>query len=409
MKKIGLFEGYGIELEYIIVRTDTLDVLPLADEVLRAAAGRYTTDYDNGVMGWSNELVSHLIEVKNVVPLPSLKGLARSFHKETEKIHEILRPLNGRLMPSGMHPWMNPRRETRLWNHRYRHIYETYDGIFNCRRHGWANVQSMHLNISFSNDGEFGRLHAAVRLLLPLIPALAASSPIAEGRVTGRLDTRLSYYSANQRRVPSITGRIIPEPVYTKSAYRSSILQKMFRDIARHDPGGILQNEWLNSRGTVPRFERSAMEIRVIDTQECPAADIAVAEAIAGVLKLLASGRWSSSEDQKSWKTAPLASILRKTGISGEKTVLDHARYLALFGFPGKRARASELWEHLVSEARSSGYISRESEAVLRVILRQGTLARRILGAAGKSPSRKRLMTVYETLCQCLASNELFA
>ena len=36
------------------------------------------------------------------------------------------------------------------------------------------------LNLPFSSDEEFGRLHAAIRLLLPLLPALAASSPLVE-------------------------------------------------------------------------------------------------------------------------------------------------------------------------------------------------------------------------------------
>ena len=88
-------------------------------------------------------------------------------------------------MPSGMHPWMQPARETRLWPHESGPIHRAYDALFDCRRHGWANLQSMHVNLPFGEDltpdGEFARLHAAVRLVLPLLPALAASTPHHNG------------------------------------------------------------------------------------------------------------------------------------------------------------------------------------------------------------------------------------
>src|SRR3954462_5006799 len=98
---------------------------------------------------------------------------------------------------------MNPDVETRLWPHDNAEIYSAYDQIFGCRSHGWANLQSMHVNLPFANDTEFARLHAAVRLVLPLLPALGASSPFAEGRAPGPLDLRLQAYRANSPSIPS--------------------------------------------------------------------------------------------------------------------------------------------------------------------------------------------------------------
>ena len=217
MKKsasLHLFEGYGIELEYMIVDKSTLDILPISDELLRKAAGKYTNEFDNGAFGWSNEFVLHVLELKNNIPTREFQVLLDGFNEQVSIISHILEPMGGRLMPSGMHPWMEPLKETKLWTHRNKHIYETYHRIFNCKRHGWANIQSVQINISFDGDEEFGRLHAAIRLILPLIPALAASSPIAEGKLTGINDTRLSFYTVNQRKIPSIMGMVIPEPVY---------------------------------------------------------------------------------------------------------------------------------------------------------------------------------------------------
>ena len=62
-------------------------------------------------------------------------------------------------MPGGMHPWMDPARETRLWPHDNAHVYRQYDEIFDCSRHGWSNLQSTHINLPFANDMEFARVY----------------------------------------------------------------------------------------------------------------------------------------------------------------------------------------------------------------------------------------------------------
>ena len=71
--------------------------------------------------------------------------------------------------------------------------------------------------------------------MLPILPALAASSPFLDGRDTGFADSRIDVYAGNQRAVPSITGRVIPEPVRSEAQYDDEILQPMYRAIAPHD------------------------------------------------------------------------------------------------------------------------------------------------------------------------------
>ena len=44
-----------------------------------------------------------------------------------------------------------------------------------------TNIQAVHLTLPFRGASEFGRLMAACRVVLPLLPALAASSPFVEG------------------------------------------------------------------------------------------------------------------------------------------------------------------------------------------------------------------------------------
>jgi hypothetical protein len=119
----------------------------------------------------------HVLEFKTNGPVPDLRNVAGLFQEEVRRANRRLESLGGRLMPGGTHPWMDPVTETKLWPHEYNEIYRTFDRIFGCQGHGWANVQSTHINLPFSNDVEFGRLHAAIRGVLPLIPALAAASP----------------------------------------------------------------------------------------------------------------------------------------------------------------------------------------------------------------------------------------
>ena len=406
---LSLFEGCGIELEHMLVHSGSLDVLPVSDMVLRSRTGRSVNEVVSGQAGWSNEFVLHVMEIKNIKPVRTLSGLSLLLQEQVTHINRILDEWDGRLMPSGMHPWMNPVKETRIWKHRNRKIYETYDRIFGCKSHGWANIQSTHLNLSFHGDEEFGMLHAAVRLLLPLIPALAASSPVVEGKVTGTMDNRLSFYRKNQLLVPSVSGRIIPEPVFTCSGYDDRILQKMYKDISRYDTGGMLQHEWLNSRGAIPRFERSAIEIRLADTQECPLADIAVATALTSVLKALVKGQWGSWQEQAAWPVKRLVSVLDRTIRSGEAAIIEDSAYLRAFGYPGKQAKAADVWKYLIAETVVTGATTEKNlMEPLQLILDKGTLSRRILKSVGEKPSHARLHKVYGKLCDCLAEGRLF-
>jgi len=400
------FAGYGIELEYMIVDRETLAVMPIADRLLRAAAGESASDVRRGQFGWSNEIVLHLVELKNVRPDPALEPLAVGFQAEINQINRLLHPLGARLMPTGMHPWMDPVTETRLWSHDNAPIYQAYDRIFDCHKHGQANLQSMHVNLPFANDDEFARLHAAVRLLLPILPALAASSPIADGTPSGLLDTRMEGYRTAVSRVPSVIGQVIPDTLGSRAEYEARVLAPMYRDIAPLDPQGVLQHEWLNARGAIPRFDRNAIEIRVIDVQECPQADLAIAAAATAVIRSLYDGKWSPLAMQQGIGTDALVKILHACIRDAEQAVIDDAGYLRLLGFPDRHCRAGELWRHLIE--MTSLDRSAHWREPLRVILEHGPLARRILRAAGKDVTKARLHAVYEDLCDCLEAGRLF-
>ena len=403
------FEGYGIELEYMIVDRATLDVWPIADRLLVDSSGNTDGSVERGSMGWSNELIAHVIEIKNTRPERSLASLPRRFDAEIRAINAALASHGACLMPTGMHPWMNPATETTLWTHSDAAIYQAFDRLFDCRRHGWANLQSMHVNLPFGDDREFARLHAAIRVVLPIIPALCASSPIADGKVAPFADYRLEAYRTNATRVPSITGDVIPDDVDGKSDYLRAIVDPMFRDIAPLDDAGILRYEWLNARGAIARFDRNAIEIRLCDTQECPRADLAVAAAVAAVVQCGYDERWMSIERQRGFETPRLAAILRSCIRDADRALVDDADYLRVFGLRSHGVRAIDIWRHVLTECRDE--IDRLNPAAaepLDAILRHGPLARRLLRACGRHTERSRLHDVYRRLCECLSEDALF-
>lgn len=404
--RLHLFEATGVELELMIVDADSLDVRPLADRVLGAAGGSGEVEVELGEVAWSNELALHVVEIKTNGPVRELDRVDRLFAASVSRIESILAGHGARLMPSAMHPWMDPTRDLRLWPHEAGPIYRAFDRIFDCRGHGWANLQSLHLNFPFAGDEEFRRLHAAVRLLLPILPALAASSPVVDGRPAAALDARMTFYRHNADRVPSVTGAVVPERVWSREAYERELLGGIYADLEPLDPEGVLRHEWVNARGAIARFDRGAIEIRILDTQERPTADIAIARLVAAALRDLVAERTIRLADQAAWEETRLAEVLWRCAEEAERAPVD-VELARAFGWAGGRApRAGELWA-LLYEREAARLPARHREA-LELILDRGTLARRIRRALGDDFDRERLRSTYGELCDCLSSDRPF-
>ncbi|HYP68848.1 MAG TPA: glutamate-cysteine ligase family protein [Thiobacillaceae bacterium] len=409
MTSLSAYSAYGIELEYMIVNRDSLSVRPIAAKLLKNGSGRIVNELVRKNMVWSNELTLHLIEIKNNPPVPKLLPLVDAFQLEVAEINRQLEVFGACLMPTGMHPWMDPSTETRLWPHDNADIYRTYDSVFGCRQHGFANLQSMHLNLPFQDDAQFARLHAATRLILPILPALAASSPFQGGCSTGFLDNRLKAYCAHQARVPPTMGEVIPDTISSRAECRVRILLPMYEAISSFDPKGALRQEWLNARGAVPRFDRMALEIRLIDMQEYPRADLAVAAVVTALIRWLDEGKVSDLASQQSYPTHHLANLLQACIKDADQASIEDPAYLALLGLPSTPCSAAELWRQLIED-----WWQREPEqrktwnGPLDLILEHGPLSRRILRAVGPNCPGPRQQEVYRSLCNCLSTGHPF-
>jgi gamma-glutamyl:cysteine ligase YbdK (ATP-grasp superfamily) len=281
-----LFEVIGIELEYPVVDGD-LRAQSLVEPLFRRLAGRPVSDVEHGAAAFSNELASHVFEIKALEPERSLRTTEQHLVQGLRAVLRVLKKdFGARLLPTAMHPFFDPS-EGALWPRAGRPIYESYAQIFPVFDHGWMNVQSCHINLPFGSEPETVLLHNAIACLLPYLPALAASSPVYGGRVGPYVCNRLAFYQSNQKRLPRITGEVVPEFMTSYSQYKREILQPIYRDLDRIRGGRRLQHEWVNSRGAILRFSRRAIEIRVLDSQECPKMDIAFAVFIRAALKTM--------------------------------------------------------------------------------------------------------------------------
>lgn len=398
-----LFEVVGVELEYPTVRRSDLEVVSLVEPLFRRLAGRPASDVACGQAEFSNELADHVFEVKTARPKSGLPEAEAILFEGVSEASRVLRDeFDARLLPTAMHPWMDPA-QGKTWKRSGRAIYETYSKLFNLKTHGWMNVQSCHLNLPFGSEAETVALHNAITILLPYLPALTASSPVYEGRLGPAVDNRLVFYRHNQARFPLHAGDVIPEYMTSYRRYRGDILRPIYQALAEVPEAARLRHEWVNSRGAIVRFMRDAIEIRVLDTQECVRMDVACAVFV----------------------RACLVGLTREL-LAGERDLPERTELIADYGAVVERGGAAEVGGGgLVSgvvDARSlllalleryAADVEPGGEPYLRLAedrLRRGCLSERIRAALTRGrktePSQADLRALYTELADCLERNE---
>ncbi len=280
----------GPEHEFSLVNED-LRVLPIVDRVLKDFHGRIVNFVQMPHYSFGKELQLHVIEVKPNEPFASPIEFEEKMQEAVQTLHEFVnRKYEAHLLGTGMHPLLRLD-ETGIWPHRHRQIYEAYSKIFNLKRHGWLNIQSYQLNLPYSNEKTGVSLHNLIANVCPYLPAVSASSPLYEGIFGEDVDNRLRFYKENQMEVPSLTGDIIPEYTVSFKAYREKVIDRYSKELAaRGAERLLLGKDWVNSRGTIFRFDRKALEIRIMDEQECIKSDVALSCFIRALLRGLMNG-----------------------------------------------------------------------------------------------------------------------
>ena len=395
------YEVAGLELEYSIV-DEKLRPRCGVEDLFAALSGRRTSDVELDAVGLSNELAAHVLEMKT----PPERSLVRAEQRLAVGVREVSAALREdfgwRLLPTGMHPLMRPS-QTRLWPRGGQRIYRTYARLFGIRKHGWLNVQSCQVNLPFGTPEQAAAMHNAAAALIAYLPALAASSPIVEGKRGPALSSRMAFYARNQASIPVLTGGVIPEYVESLDDYRKRIFGRIYAALDEVPGTRLIRHEWVNSRGAIMRFDRSAMEVRVLDLQECPKMDVAIAAFVRGALASL-SARVLAGELELPDRRLLLLDY-RSAVAKGRNAAVS----TQLLGGKRRPRTAGALLAGLVDDAAS--HLSDGERPYLHLVeqrLARGNLAECILAHLDRTVATRRraaIVSLYGELAQCLETN----
>ncbi|MCK9632687.1 MAG: glutamate-cysteine ligase family protein [Methanoregula sp.] len=270
----------GTEHEFSINDRE-FHALPVSDRILKTICGRYESEILFGDVTLGKELQKTVLEM---VPRSPAEDLAQLETQLTKGLAKFSHLFSGqyRLLGLGMHPTARLDDIT-VWDHDEGEYYEAYDRLFDIRQHGWLNIQALQVNLSYRSSRELVAMYNTLRTLLPYLIAVTASSPVVEGELTGTCDNRLVYYRGNQKEIPLICNRIVPDTIGSVGDYRME-QEEIFSEL-RSRGADILCEEWVNSGGIIIRFSRKCLEIKALDEQESVHSDMAVCAFIRSLLR----------------------------------------------------------------------------------------------------------------------------
>ena len=373
-----------------------MKALPIADQVIKDYCGRIVNFVELPQFTFGKELQLHVMEIKANAPFRSPELFEETMQDAVATLRDYLwKKYHAHLLGTGMHPLLRLE-ETSIWPHRHRKIYQEYGKIFNLKQHGWLNIQSFHLNLPYSKENQGVLLHNLLAGLCAYLPAISASSPIFEGTVGPNIDNRLYFYKMNQREIPSIAGDVIPDYVSSFNQYRREVIEGYSQDMAKAGAGKtILFKEWVNSRGVIFRFDRSALEVRVMDEQECVKSDVALSCFIRAALRGLIAER-----------AAPLPHQLL---VRDFNSVMAKGLNAKVLHPNGETAR--QVCQHLFSLASEN--VEEDEKKYLWIVkkrIESGNLSElireRIMKKAQKADLKEEILSIYSTLIKCLADNQ---
>ncbi|MEZ4338042.1 MAG: glutamate-cysteine ligase family protein [Sandaracinaceae bacterium] len=393
----------GVEVEYALV-DDALGIVHGAEEALSALAGRPTSEAELGAIAFSNEFFDHLLELKTLLPLTSLTESEALLAEGVERLARALEGRGAQPMPTSMHPWFDPTAAVR-WSRSGRRVYETYARLFDTATHGWANVHSLQVNLPLGREHEAVAMMNAAALLVPYLPAIAASSPMYAGKLQPAADNRLAFILDHQSRLPESQGVTVPEYVQSLAGYRRDILRPIYKAVDALEGAGAIRHEWLNARGAVFKLSRKSMEVRVIDSQECPKVDMAIAAYVRGALHDLSvdliRGRLALPDHSK--LVADLDACVRK----GSRARVHAPHLVGLDRDADGLASVGEVTARMLARAeRRLRRTERPYREIVDDIRQQGTLSERIRARVEGAEDRdEAARATYLELCECLRHN----
>jgi carboxylate-amine ligase len=389
-------EAIGPEHEFSIV-DEQMSPLPIADKVIKDWLGKITESVYMPRYSFGKENVLHQMEIRARKPFRSPETFEETMHNAVLTLLDFLeRRHHAQLLGTGMHPLLTIE-ETGLWNHGENlKTMQELDKIFNLKYQGWLNIQSFQLNIPYYNEAWGVALYNYLTHLCAYLPAISASSPICESKISPNVDGRLYYYGNNTKKIPSIAGEIVPEYITSFEQFRREVVATYLQDLSRQRVGErLLRAEWLNQRVVVFKFFRDAIELRVMDEQDCIKSDVALSCFIQATVRGLIARNEASPPHQL------LVNDYQAIVKNGLKANVKHPH--------GKTAK--EVCQYLLKIA--SEHADEKEKKYLWIInkrIEEGNLSniirKRVLARAQKTSFTEAVISIYSELAKALAKNQ---
>ncbi|WP_196442356.1 glutamate--cysteine ligase [Planomonospora sp. ID67723] len=247
----------GVEEEFLLVDPETGRVVPAAPTVRRRIGAPLTGRVQP-------ELARFQIETNSLIHT-DLENLRRDLAELRASVGAAAERAGACLMASGTALLGNAGLPPLTPSARYERMSRRYGALL----HG-QGVCGCHVHIGIADREEAVRVSDHVRLWLPVLQALTANSPIAEGTDTGYASWRAVLWS----RWPSAG----PPPCFSSAEHYDAVVEALL-------DSGVIMDRGMIYWYVRPSHHLPTLEFRTADT--CATADEAVA--LAGLVRALAA------------------------------------------------------------------------------------------------------------------------
>ncbi len=339
--------------------------------------------------------------------MEGLGAASSQFSLEQGELVQRAEQCGARLLPTGMHPWM-PATKAEAWPHGDAAGDKAVVSLFGKARHGHCNQHALRLSIPFANELEFERLFGALRFLMPLMPALSASSPFAEGKRGPALSCRVAARRDLFASDIEFADKLVPKASTCFEQYRNEVTAPLESALESRGLLAALDPLQVCAHGITADFDTGFVHVEILDMQECMQANIAVCAAIGAMVMLVQSEEHAALTTLGHWPRARLGELLEQSLVDGGRAVFRDSEFSRTLGFPeGGDCRVSDLCQHLMEEKLRHSPLVADSLGALERIVAEGSLATRLLGALPPRWTGEDLYNLYRRIVEASEKDEL--
>jgi glutamate---cysteine ligase / carboxylate-amine ligase len=250
----------GVEEEFSILDPQTLDMLPLFEQLRDAAQMTDALLYEH----ITGELISSEIEIISGAGSDLQDALARQ-RERRRRLFALAADQGVALGATGTHPWADYREQPIIDTEHYRRVEEGLKYV------AWRNnTFSLHVHLGVRDLDRAVRVCDRLRSVLPLLLAISANSPYLDGRDTGLHSARTQSFTKSFPRCG------VPDAFGGWPAYREYI-----EFLKRTNSIVEFTQVWWSVR---PHFSFGTVEMRICDVQATAGESDALASLIAACI-----------------------------------------------------------------------------------------------------------------------------